>query len=404
MRSMKLLRHFFYGLGLFLVPMPVFLLIGTAVGVDAAMLLPLLAALLLAAGIHGLKPRLRLPCVLLSAAACAGLAWALPAQTPAGHWVCVGAAALAVALYPRYVGTFFSGELHTAVWYAALAVDAAAWVAGALMSLPQIGGMLRPFTWGYCVYMIFALGLESLHDGAGRAPSRSMLLKNLGAGALWAGLFLLLTHIPQIMRAFQAVVSALGDAVAWLMSLFDNPTETAPASGGGGPMELGALGGAAQEPSWLLLLLEKLAYGAAIILSIAGLALLLCLIWKALCRGLKALAARLRAYMNAVNESYEDQVESLLDWGEVKRSLRRRRRERRRVRQERVPWDRLTPRERVRQSYRMYLIRHPEVTPQQTARQALPEARQADIYEAARYSSREITAEEAETASRLGGR
>jgi hypothetical protein len=106
--------------------------------------------------------------------------------------------------------------------------------------------------------------------------------------------------------------------------------------------------------------------------------------------------------MDAVGESYEDQVESLLDWGEVKRAIHERRGTRRQVREERIPWDRLAPREQVRRSYRDYLSRHPEIGPQRTARQTLADPRQADIYEAARYSSREITPEEAQSVRSIG--
>ena len=123
--------------------------------------------------------------------------------------------------------------------------------------------------------------------------------------------------------------------------------------------------------------------------------MLLWLAGKAFLRAMRFLAAKLRAYMDAVNENYEDHVESLLDWGEVKRGIERRRAERRQVRKDRVPWERLTPREQVRRSYRGFLMRHPAIAPQCTARQSLRAGRQADIYEAARYSSREITPEEA---------
>ena len=142
-------------------------------------------------------------------------------------------------------------------------------------------------------------------------------------------------------------------------------------------------------------LLEKAFYVIGIALAILAAGMLLWLAGKALLRAMRFLAAKLRAYMDAVNENYEDHVESLLDWGEVKRGIERRRAERRQVRKERVPWERLTPREQVRRSYRGFLVRHPDIAPQRTARQALREDRQADIYEAARYSSREITPEEA---------
>ena len=142
-------------------------------------------------------------------------------------------------------------------------------------------------------------------------------------------------------------------------------------------------------------LLEKVLYVIAAVLVLAAAVLLLRLILRAARRALSALRARWRAYMDAVNDSYQDQVESLLDWGEVRRAFSERRHQRRAARGARVPWESLSPRQQVRRNYQNYLIRHPEAGAQQTARQTLPDPRQADIYEAARYSSREITPEEA---------
>ena len=140
---------------------------------------------------------------------------------------------------------------------------------------------------------------------------------------------------------------------------------------------------------WLLLLPQSL------------LALLVLLVLLGV-RGMKKLLRILREWTGAVTDAHDDTVESLLDWGEVKRGIERRRAERRQVRKDRVPWERLTPREQVRRSYRSFLMRHPDIAPQRTARQALREGRQADIYEAARYSSREITPEEAQSVRSIG--
>ena len=140
--------------------------------------------------------------------------------------------------------------------------------------------------------------------------------------------------------------------------------------------------------------LEKAVRVLGFILAGILLIFLLRLIWKALVRAIRALIAHLRAYINAVNENYEDQVESLLDWGEVKREFRARRLKRQQARQDRVPWNRLSPRQQVRRSYRDFLVRHPDVGPSSTARQTLSDPRQAGVYEAARYSSREITPED----------
>ena len=140
---------------------------------------------------------------------------------------------------------------------------------------------------------------------------------------------------------------------------------------------------------------EKILGIVCLILAAAALLALLRLLVRALARCFRSLAARFRAWMNAVNADYDDHVESLLDWGEIRRDLALRRQERQRKRPEKVRWDQLSPRRQVRRSYQVYLTRHPEIPESSTARQTLADPRQADIYEAARYSSREITPEEA---------
>ena len=137
-----------------------------------------------------------------------------------------------------------------------------------------------------------------------------------------------------------------------------------------------------QPPSPFMLLLEKIFSVICIILAALALIALLWLIGKALARCFRSLAARFRAYMNAVNAGYNDHVESLLDWGEIKRSMDLRRQKRQKKRPEKVSWDQLSPRQQVRKSYQAYLQRHPEIPESRTARQTLADPRQADIYEA----------------------
>ena len=95
-------------------------------------------------------------------------------------------------------------------------------------------------------------------------------------------------------------------------------------------------------------------------------------------------------------------MESLVDWGDVKAALRERQQKAKIRREERVPWERLTPRQRVRRSYQIFLRRHPDVPDYRTARQALARQKElAAIYEEARYSSAEISETAAESTRAL---
>ena len=400
MRLISRIQRVYFCLGLFLIPAPVFLLAGAAMGTGAAALVPLLAALLLSAGILRLKNRFRLPAVALSVVLCFFLALLTGkgAETGVQVYAAAALAALAAAIYPRFLGGILAGGSSPVLWYSGLVTAGVCWAAGRLMGLPQAGGMMSLFTWVYAVYLVFALMLESLREaaGAGRTPSGPMLLKNAGAALVWTGLFLLLTHLPAAARALRALWNAVRDGAAWLFSLLGGlfpDGQSAGGGGGGGGMMFPAV--EEQPPSPLWLFLEKVFRVVCVILLALAAAGLLYLLGKALLRMFRALAARFRAYMNAVNTGYDDQVESLLDWGEIRRGIRQRRQREKKTRPERVRWDRLTPRQQVRRSYQAYLRRHPEIPDSRTARQALPDSSHADIYDAARYSSRDITPQEA---------
>ena len=405
MRNTAIIRKAVYALGLFLLPAPLFLLAGAGMGVGLALLLPLAAALALGLLTSCLKPRLRLPAVALGAALCVGLAWLLTRETPDRGWRTAGLVlTLAAALwYPKDARRMLEGAATSILWVSGLGVTAFVWIVGAVAPVPRAVAMMERYVWIYCVYMVFALNMDSLVQGVGleKAPSRAMVLRNLAGSLIWAGLFLLVTHIPELLQAFRACVNAVIRAVVWLMEMLNSLLADTGGQGGVSDEGFGP-GLATGETSWLMRALQTLLHVIAIVLVAAVVLLLLREILQALRELGRKLIRRLREYMDAVGESYEDQVESLLDWGEVKRAIRERRGTRRQAREERIPWDRLAPREQVRRSYRDYLSRHPEIGPQRTARQTLADPHQADIYEAARYSSREITPEEAQSVRSIG--
>ena len=393
------LRQGYFCLGLFLVPAPVFLLAGAAGGTGAAQLLPLLAALLFSLGILRLRSGRRLPAVVLSMGLCFFLALRL-GQPPLSAWGWAGAvlSALAAAAYPRFLGIILSGNHSAAIWYGGLLAGGIVWAVGAMIPVDGIGELMRPFTWVYVIYLIFALTMGSLKEaaGAGRSPSPQMALRNIGAALIWTALFLLLTHLPAVSRALLALWDLIREAVRLVFDffarLFPGEAGMGGQSGGAGMMFPAE---ETQPPSPFMELIEKILGIVCLILAAAALLVLLRLLAKALARCFRSLAARFRAWMNAVNADYDDHVESLLDWGEIRRDLALRRQERQRKRPEKIRWDQLSPREQVRRSYQLYLTRHPEIPESRTARQTLADPRQADIYEAARYSSLPITPEEA---------
>ena len=98
-----------------------------------------------------------------------------------------------------------------------------------------------------------------------------------------------------------------------------------------------------------------------------------------------------------MNNAYEDTVESLMDWGEMRRAFRIHREKK--MKPAPVNWAQLSPRESVRMRYKL-LRGKTQPASHLTARQVIKtekiSAQAADLYDRARYSDAKITAADAE--------
>lgn len=401
------MRKWMLTLGIFLIAAPVFLLLGAALSPQPPILwLPAPAvAVLIALAAHRAPKKARALCIVAAAAAAFAATLLLGWHLQAGLRGLLPAAvsALLVLLHARLL-MLPPGSVHESLWYIGLACYPAARIIGAMAVLDQVPSPLRVCALIYAMYAFFALMGQSLWSGMGgrRAPSRLMLVRGGLLAGILAALLLILSNISQLKRALRAAVHGVIRAIGWLASLL--PSTGGGAGGGsGGGMDLSMLAGETEPPSPWMLLLEQILKVLATILALALAFALVYLLFRALARGIKALIARLRAYINAVNGDYVDTVESLVDWGEVRRAAFHRAKPRH-SRANEPPWEQLDMRQRVRRSYRDYLRRHPETPDQATARQTLGDDRLAAIYEFARYSSREITPQDAEQARTLDKR
>ena len=253
----------------------------------------------------------------------------------------------------------------------------------------------------YVVYVIFALNELALSHGmAGdRRPTRLMRLRNrMRAGAL-ALILIIACNLDGIRRAAEAVVgffkAIIAASIAWFLR--EKPTEYAPRTGGGG-MDLSELAGEVAETPLFWRILEKIMYVVAAAMFVALSILLIRKLYQLFKRLVKFIWARLRSYADQVSDAYEDTVESLMDWGEMRRAIFTRREKR--AKSAPVDWDSLSPRESVRMRYRALRQRGQGIPGHLTARQALLEravpAQAADVYERARYSSGEVSEEDAQ--------
>ncbi|MBR6300814.1 MAG: hypothetical protein IKR36_07925 [Clostridia bacterium] len=407
MRRSVILSKAFATLGAFLLIAPVFLLVGTGMTPERPLpwLLPALAALLFACAVRALPHRLRIPGAIIALVMTIGgtLAIGWGYHNVFGLYF-IALLTIPVTLLHLLALTQQSGEeYHQAVWYAGMMAYLLARAVTGSMALRPARPLLMNLCLAYFVYAVFAMNAQSLHDGmgGGRAPSRLMRLRNRLTSLLICAALLVLTHIPQLKQALETAIEAIKRAIIWLLSLFSFARESVRDAGEAGRPDLG-LGDPAGEPSAFLVFLEKVLRIIAIILAAAIVSYVLFLLGRAVVRGIRWLIRKLRDYASTVTEAYEDTVESLVDWGDVKAALRERQQKAKIRREERVPWERLTPRQRVRRSYQIFLRRHPDVPDCRTARQTLDRQKEmAAIYEEARYSSAEISETAAESTRAL---
>ena len=391
----------FATLGAILLTAPVFLLFGAyfSPGRPALWLLPQAFALLLCCPVRALPGKARIPGLIAAVALGAGgMLYLGRVVMDCDAWLYTDMVLLAAAqvVHTLALSQQSGEEYHPAVWYAGIIIYVLARIVASGRGLTAAKPALLTLCLAYFLYAVFAINEQNLLEGmgGGRRPSRLMRLRNRGMAVLVCLALLVLTHLPAVARAFRTLCDALKRGVLWLFSLFTFPESNVPRTGGNGDIDLSGLVDEIAGPSPFLIFLEKVMRIIAMLLMAA---LALFILWQAgrlLHRAVRALIARLRAYTTAVTDAYEDTVESLLDWGEVKSALRARQETLRVRREERIPWDSLTPRQQVRRAYRHYLRRHPDIPPQRTARQALDSDRAA-IYESARYSMEEITPEQA---------
>lgn len=206
---------------------------------------------------------------------------------------------------------------------------------------------------------------------------------------------LFVAAVPAISRALSALWALLLDAIksfiALIASLLKNSGPSAPGMGGGNS-DSPLMGLEAGEPSLLAILLEKIAFAAALLAACALLVLALRVILKRLIWLLHVILSRLGSYAASASQDYVDEItDTREDGGQTEGTLRQRLLRRMAFVNER----RLSPTERIRYRYRRLLSQHPDWPISKTARENLA-ASDAALYEQARYSGKAASQEDAE--------
>lgn len=251
----------------------------------------------------------------------------------------------------------------------------------------------------FLLFLLLALQLmnrSSLQSAVHGAASVPLAIRLRNRVMLWCvlGFSVLVSFLPALGRLLARAASAIRSAVRALilfLASLRRPAEAPIESTGGMRMDFPDIG-PAEDPSAVALWLER------ILMAVAAVALCVCalwelrFLWKQLRRFAHFLARRLQRYVSAASEDYVDETQTTRQQG-TERFLLSALRIRPRVSARELK--KLPPRERVRRRYALAHSRHPEWHASQTARETLPDT-SAQIYEKARYSSREITEEEAE--------
>ena len=244
---------------------------------------------------------------------------------------------------------------------------------------------------------MLALNRRSLLDAAPRghrAPA-AMRHKNLIFTVGMMLLVLIVSAIPALSRALAWAWKQLMQTIAAVLKMIASLLPAAQTGGSGGGGDPGMLGGLpAEEPSLFAKIMEKLFMVLAVLVLAAALVLALRVLWRKLRVLVHRLWTMLNRYALAASEDYVDEVADTRASDDHT--------SRRRLIDDwfaHVNEEKLSPMERVRYRYRRLLRRHAEWLPGSTARENLPQ-QAAQLYEKARYSGEDVTAEEAESFAR----
>ncbi len=283
---------------------------------------------------------------------------------------------------------------------AGLLLSAVVYILALFNGVPGVRDRVGLLAYFYLVLSLLLLNRQSVRLNAGRQAGRMMR----GNQALTWVFLALLTLAAFFSALRDAVGRGLRAALRALLSLFAGSGSGAPteAGGGMGQMDLGALGGDSTPlPQWLQVLGTVL----LTVIAVAALLALAAFLGLALWKGLRALSARLRAWLQRFREEggedYAEESEQLLSPESMRRELGQSLRAA--VRRALTPpprWSAMTPAQRVRFVYAALLKREAgaaqALTPQALCRCAGVEEAFAALYDRVRYNGEEPEAQEAE--------
>lgn len=339
-----------------------------------------------------LPARLRLPAAVLCAAGLAGL-W-ISQGGPVLLCIVCAAALLAALRLSR-------STLHTIppVFYLLGVVShlltqvilRSSLVAGEFF--PSLAAPISALSLAYLILLLLTFNSISLDNaalGRHRLPA-SVRQINALLTLLFLALALLLSAAPAIISGIAFLWQTFKRTLAALDALLMRLLPVQDGFGGGGmppPMGLPMATEPINEPTFLSLLLERIASALTGIAVIVGSAVLLYKLFLLLRQLARHLIRRLHSYVLIVSDDYVDEIsDTREDSGEYTTSVEPRIRRR-------APAYEKTPGGMIRARYAQLLRRH-RWSGNSTARENLP-PQSASLYERARYSTHPVTKEDAD--------
>jgi hypothetical protein len=307
---------------------------------------------------------------------------------------------LAMICLTRQSGAEFSAQML--IGFAIVHMAAAAF--GRSAAFASASGLIWGVSVVYFVMCAFKLNELSVISYAslrktGAPPSR-IRTRNAVMIAILTVITVIFANLNHIGGALRQLIKYVIQGIIWLMSKLSSPAEPIPSGEGGGMGDLSGLA-EATEPSMFAIIMEKILTVIALIILAAALCWLVVIIWRKASRFFKLIMQKLRGITDSLNQTYKDESESLLDWGEIKRAAgaRIKRLSEPFIREREPKWDSLDNRAKVRYAVRASLKRKPNVPVSKTVHTlidggTLPvgsanAVRLAADYDVARYSSSE---------------
>ena len=273
-----------------------------------------------------------------------------------------------------------------------------------------------PLSWCFAAYLVLCLFTlnRGVLAGSASSASKALLTHNRRMLAVLCCAALLLANLKAVGTAVRAalwwIIASAARAAVWLINLLRPQSAPSAAGQGGNPLE--GLTGGTEPVSAFAKIMETVLTVLAALIAAALVFFALRYLYGLLKKALLRFSERWQAYRRKISADYMDQNESLLDWGELRKAAAARA-DRFRRRYFPVPWERLSPQQRVRRVYSLLLRRPVTQNPALTARETLlggalnlpaeDAAALAALYERARYSDHPVTEDEADAARRHAG-